>query len=253
MKRLFALAVAMLAAPALAQQPADAPAVDYANDASWLCLPGRQDACGRPLPTTPLNPNGYGAPGEAGPAADPPIDCFYVYPTVSRDAGANADTNVGPEEMEVVRQQIARFGSVCRIYAPVYRQVTLAALRKMLAGEDPGSNRELAYADVRAAWQRYIDHDNQGRGVVLIGHDQGAGILTRLIAAEIDGKEAAEWLVAAILPGTGVEVSSTGSVGGSFAKIPQCRDASSTACVIAWSSFRANQPPPPDSLFGKLS
>ena len=225
--------------------------MDYAQAGSWLCRPDQQDACEQVATATEVAADGKLTKDAFRPASDPAIDCFYVYATVSRDPTPNADTNIGPEEMEVARQQIARFGSVCRIYAPVYRQVTLAALRKMLAGEDPGSNREMAYADVRAAWHRYLDHDNQGRGVVLIGHDQGAGLLTRLIAAEIDGKEPSEWLVSAILPGTGVEVSATGSVGGSFENIPQCRSASDTACVIAWSSFRANQPPPPDSLFGK--
>lgn len=245
------------AAPAPAPTGENAPAVetiapmDYAQAGSWLCRPDQQDACEQVATATIVAADGKLTKDMFAPAADPAIDCFYVYPTVSRDETANADANIGPEEQEIARQQIARFGSVCRIYAPVYRQVTLAALRKMIAGEDAGSNREMAYADVKAAWQRYIDHDNQGRGVVLIGHDQGAGLLTRLIAAEIDGKKPSEWLVSAILPGTGVEVSSTGSVGGSFEKIPQCRTSTDTACVIAWSSFRANQPPPPDSLFGK--
>lgn len=244
-------------APAPAPTGENAPAVatiapmDYAQAGAWLCRPDQRDACEQVATATEVSADGKLTRDGFQPTGDPPIDCFYVYPTVSRDPTANADANIGPEEQEVARQQIARFASACRIYAPVYRQVTLAALRKMLAGEDPGSDREMAYADIRAAWQRYIDHDNQGRGVVLIGHDQGAGLLTRLIAAEIDGKPPSEWLVSAILPGTGVEVSSTGSVGGSFEKIPQCRDAASTGCVIAWSSFRASQPPPPDSLFGK--
>jgi hypothetical protein len=245
------------AAPAPVPTGENAPAIeapapmDYAQASSWLCRPDQQDACEQVATATIVSADGKLTTDDFKPAAGPAIDCFYVYPTVSRDQSANADSNIGPEEQEIARQQAARFASVCRIYAPVYRQVTLAALRKMLAGEDPGSNREMAYADVKAAWQRYIDHDNQGRGVVLIGHDQGAGLLTRLIAAEIDGKAPSEWLVSAILPGAGVEVSSTGSVGGSFDNIPQCRTATDTACVIAWSSFRADQPPPSDSLFGK--
>lgn len=243
--------------PAPAPTGENAPAVeavmpmDYAQAGSWLCRPDQHDACEQVATATEVAADGKLTKDAFAPTGDPAIDCFYVYPTVSRDPTANADTTIGAEEMEIARQQIARFGSVCRIYAPVYRQVTLAALRKMLAGEDPGSNREMAYADVRAAWQRYLDHDNQGRGVVLIGHDQGAGLLTRLIAAEIDGKKPAEWLVSAVLPGAGVEVSSTGSVGGSFETIPQCRAANDTACFIAWSSFRADRPPPQDSLFGK--
>ena len=69
------LALALSAAPAAAQE-APAPAVDYAQEESWLCLPGREDSCGRPLPTAALNPNGYGSVGQVGPAADAEIDCF---------------------------------------------------------------------------------------------------------------------------------------------------------------------------------
>jgi len=98
MKRMI-LALALCAAPAAAQPSAAAPApVDYASEASWLCLPGRQDACGRPLATADLNPDGYGPVTLSAPAAAPPIDCFYVYPTVSRDPGLNSDLTAGIEE-----------------------------------------------------------------------------------------------------------------------------------------------------------
>lgn len=245
------------AVPAVADTSDDGPAVasvaplDYAQAGAWLCSPEQQDACEQVATATSIAADGKLTKEVFAPAADAPIDCFYVYPTVSRDPGANADATAGPEEIEIARQQPARFSGVCRVYAPIYRQVTVASLRKMLAGEDPGSNRELAYADVKAAWQRYLATDNQGRGVVLIGHDQGAGLLTRLIAAEIDGKPAQDRLVSAILPGADVEVSNSGSVGGSFASVPLCRSADSVRCVIAWSAFRAGEGPPADSLFGK--
>ena len=64
-----------------------------------------------------------------------PVDCFYVYPTVSNDPTPNSDMVPGPEEKNVVRSQFARFGSQCRLYAPMYRQVTLTALRAFLTGQ----------------------------------------------------------------------------------------------------------------------
>ena len=39
----------------------------------------------------------------------------------------------------MVAQQLARFGSQCRLFAPMYRQVTLAALRTRLTGGDAGA------------------------------------------------------------------------------------------------------------------
>ena len=95
------MAAALPAAPGTvhAQAARTHPAVvNYAADNNWLCLPGRSDVCSTPLPTTALNPNGYGSVGLSTVAKDPPVDCFYVYPTVSRDSGLNSDLNAGPEE-----------------------------------------------------------------------------------------------------------------------------------------------------------
>src|SRR5690349_6566781 len=114
------------AAPLPAQAPVPAP--DYAKDSSWLCLPGRADSCSNPLPTTALNPNGYGSTGLSTVAKDPPLDCFYVYPTVSQDQGLNSDLNAGREEQLAAETQFARFASVCRTFAPIYRQMTLRAV-----------------------------------------------------------------------------------------------------------------------------
>jgi hypothetical protein len=237
-------------------ESADSPAVepvtpvDYAKPESWLCRPETSDACEQDASATSISADGKRTKDHFAPAADAPIDCFYVYPTISRDAGGNSDTTPGPEEMEVARQQIARFGSVCKIYAPIYRQATLPALRQMLQGKDPGTNREMAYADVKAAWERYLASDNQGRGVVLIGHDQGAGILSRLIAAEIDGKPVMDRMVSAILGGTTLEIAGPHDGGGSFKEIGLCVSSEDINCAIAWASFRDTSPPPADSLFG---
>jgi hypothetical protein len=77
---------------AAAQAAAAAP--DYSNASAWICLPGRKDVCSTPLATTALNANGYGSTGQSTVAKDPPVDCFYVYPTVSQDQGLNSDLNV---------------------------------------------------------------------------------------------------------------------------------------------------------------
>lgn len=267
-RRLHAVLLAMLALAACGGEPASdtasvseaeaalAPALapveplDYANPANWLCRPGVEDACDQPATATIIAADGQMITDGFVPTADPLIDCFYVYPTVSRDPGANADASVGAEEREIARQQLARFGGVCRLYAPVYRQATLTALAKLRAGDDPRINREMAYADVRAAWRQYLEADNAGRGVVLIGHSQGAGLLTRLAGAEIDDKPAKDLLVSALLIGATVETPLVTSVGGDFKSIPICAAGDSTGCVIAYSSFRADRPPPADSLFG---
>lgn len=256
---IFALAFAAMlgvAETTLAQSPAPTtPAAaknDYSKGETWLCRPGRQDACTVDMTTTVVAANGKltRETWMANPKA--PVDCFYVYPTVSNDPTPNSDMNAGPEENGVVRAQLARFGSECRIYAPLYRQITLTALRAMLAGKPVQGDRALVYNDVLDAWKYYLEHDNQGRGVVLIGHSQGSGVLTQLIRNEIDGKPIQGQIISAILMGTNLPVPKGQDVGGTFKAMPLCHAASQTGCVIAYASFRANVPPPANSRFGRV-
>lgn len=258
MKGLLALlAFGLLGSPAVAQQPpgtgagagASAP-VDYADAANWLCLPGRaDDPCGRPLATAELTPDGYGPVGEAAPAADPPLDCFYIYPTVSRDPGMNSDMRTGGEEANAAAVQFARFGSVCKTYAPIYRQATVASIGAVMAGADPAPIFGVAYGDVLAAWHHYLDHHNRGRPFVIIGHSQGAIHGITLIQQEIEGRPIAARLVSAILLGFNVEVPEGRDVGGTFRHTPLCTRAGQTGCVITYQSFRAEAPPTGPGLF----
>ncbi len=226
---------------------------DYSKSESWLCRPGRQDACAVDLTTTIVAANGKltRETWAANPKA--PIDCFYVYPTVSNDQTPNSDMVAGPEELNVIRSQFARFGSQCRVYAPLYRQVTLTALRAFLAGRIMAIDLALGYNDVLNAWNYYLEHDNQGRGVVLIGHSQGSLVLTQLIKNEIDGKPQQSRIISALLLGTSLPVPRGKDVGGAFQHMPLCHSAKQTGCVITYASFRSNAPPPANSRFGKVA
>jgi len=243
------------APPAQAPAPAPVPAgpTDYADPANWLCLPGREDPCSRPLATTLLEPNGYGAPVPHAAAANPPADCFYLYPTVSRDAGLNSDLSPGVEEQGTAAIQFARFGSVCRTFAPVYRSATVAAIGAMVRGQDPEPIFAIAYGDVRAAWRHYLAHHNGGRPVVLIGHSQGSIHIIRLLQTEIEGRPAAARLLSALILGFNVEVPQGRLTGATFRTLPLCTRRGQTGCIITYVSFRAEAPPPEGALFGRAA
>ncbi len=257
----FALGAAMITclatASTAAAQSTDKPAAfaknDYSDGKTWLCRPRRQDACAVDLTTTVVAANGKMTRERWASNPKAPIDCFYVYPTVSNDATPNSDMNAGTEELAVIRTQFARFGSECRTYAPLYRQVTLTALRAFIAGKTVAADRALGYNDVLDAWNYYLEHDNQGRGVVLIGHSQGSMVLTQLIAKEIDGKPVQSRIVSALLLGTSLPVPRGKDVGGAFKQVPLCRSAGQTGCVIAYASFRSNVPPPSNGRFGRVA
>jgi hypothetical protein len=212
--------------------------VDYAQPSSWLCRPGRQDACSTNLDAVAFNAQGERMPKPFKAASDPGIDCFYVYPTVSAELSTYADMTPGPGEIGAAQSEAARFSATCRVFAPIYRQVTLASLRASALGAGTPS-LDGPYGDVHDAWRAYLAQDNHGRGVVLIGHSQGSILLTRLIAEEIEGKPAQKLLVAAYLAGDlGFSVPAGKVVGGTFKTIPLCRSGGQFGCALVWSTYQ---------------
>jgi hypothetical protein len=243
---LVMLAVALTALA----RPVPPAAVDYADEQNWLCRPGRSDACSTPTTGTIIDADGARHAVDYAVAADPAIDCFYVYPTVSHEPTPNADLRHTGVEEAAATAQFARFASQCRPFAPRYRQVTVAGLRAAFSGFGEQPDVDLAYNDVRDAWHNYLANDNHGRGVVLVGHSQGSKILVQLLAEEIDGKPLQAQLVSAIVPGALVEVPARKKLGGTFAHVPLCAVAADTGCVIAYSTYLAADSPPPRIRFG---
>lgn len=245
------LGLTALAGAASAQTPPAS--VDYGDKANWLCLPGRTDQCASDNSATIISADGN-LKVETW-AADPkaPIDCFYVYPTVSNDPGTTSDMIPNDEERRVVEQQLSRFASRCRVYAPMYRQFTLTALRATMTGAAPAgaaSAFRIGPQDVSDAWNWYLKNENKGRGVVLIGHSQGSGVLTGLIANEIDGKPSQKLLVSAMLLGTNLPVEK-GQATGLFKSISLCASPDQFGCAIAYATFRDTVPPPANTRFGR--
>ncbi|MEH3106082.1 MAG: DUF3089 domain-containing protein [Sphingomonas fennica] len=214
--------------------------VDYGRAANWLCRPdkGAANACSLYLDAVSIDAEGNRTDAPYRTAVNPAIDCFYVYPTVSEDRAVFSDMLPDARERSMVQAQFARFGAVCRQFAPVYRQFTMSALREATAtgGHLPDATRN--YDDVRAAWRWYLANENKGRGVVLIGHSQGAMVLKSLIANEIDGKPEQRLIVSALLAGNpDLTVAKGSDRGGSFRSVPLCRAEGQVGCVVAWSSF----------------
>jgi hypothetical protein len=135
----------------------------------------------------------------------------------------------------------------------MYRQVTLAGLRKVLVGGNTSLLQSgVGYNDVRDAWKYYLEHDNKGRPYVFVSHSQGTFVLMALISQEIEGKPEQARMVSALLLGATLPVAKGKDTGGVFKAIPLCHSVTQTGCVINYSSFRSNIPPPANTLFGKV-
>jgi hypothetical protein len=216
----------------------------------WLCRPGLQND---PCVTKSLR-TGIFSPSRKlervvtphGPS-DPKVDCFYVYPTVSAEPTALSDLKIQPAETDVALYQAAYYRRVCRMYAPMYHQVTLAGAQD--AGALSAADDAEQYASVLDAWNYYLANYNHGRGFVLIGHSQGAFVLRELIADQIDpNPQLRKQMLSAILFGGGVVVKAGSLIGGDFQNIPGCTSATQLGCVVSYSSFSG--PPPPGAVFG---
>ncbi len=239
-------ALAVLCAAVLVALAAAGPA---SAKAVWLCKPGlANNPCTPNLRTTVFSPTetrlatvGFQR------ARRPRYDCFYVYPTVSSQPGLQADKSIDPELRSIALYQAARYSAGCRVYAPVYRQLTLSGIRNPATTD---ADRERAYSDVREAWRTYLRRHNHGRGVVLIGHSQGTYMLRELVKREIDPvRRARRRLISAVLLGGNVTVARGRDRGGDFRNVRACRSARQVGCVVAFSAF--NEPVPAETIFGR--
>ncbi|MDV6261914.1 DUF3089 domain-containing protein [Rhodococcoides yunnanense] len=219
-----------------------------AQATTWLCNPDMtNDPCDLPGDTTDLG-SGMVTPGPAAiPESDKPVDCFYLYPTVANDVALNAPGYATPEVESIASYQAARFNTECRVFAPVYRQTPAVVLPAALIGAARASI-DLAYSDVRAAWDNYMATENNGRGVILIGHSQGTFMLRKLMRETFDQDPALrQQLVGAFLMGGNVVTARGSTTGGDFANIPLCTEQGRFGCVVAYST---NTLLPPISTFG---
>lgn len=224
------------ALPPLPDRFATSTSETYADPASWICSPlTDDDPCDVDLDTTVVRADGTTERRDVEVAVDAPVDCFYVYPTVNMvgggiDEAMAADTAA---ETAVVGAQLAPFGEVCRIWAPLYRQLTMDGF----GAPNVEELQATAYQDVHEAFAHYLATANEGRPIVLIGHSQGSFHLNTLLAEEFDGDEAmTARLVSALLIGGRTTTAEGSDVGGSFDHLPACRADDQLGCVIGWNA-----------------
>ncbi len=213
----------------------------------WLCRPGLpKNPCAGSLETGIFSPGETLASTFTPPAnPDPPVDCFYIYPTVSNEQTLLSNLKIQAPETDVARYQAAYYASVCKVYAPMYHSVT--SLGAGISGHDPSLLTPAVdaeqYDSVLDPWKYFLAHYSHGRPFVLIGHSQGAFVLRELIAKQIDpNPKLRHRMLSALLYGGAVLVKDGSLIGGSFKHVPGCTSTSELGCVVSWSSFSGVPP-----------
>ena len=122
---------------------------------TWLCLPGQEpNPCAGDQTTTVYNPDGTSTTKQPKVPADPKVDCFYVYPTVSDQPTQNANKNPDPPISGIAKYQAQRFSQICDVYAPIYRQRTITGIFNPTTNAAEAGR--IAYGDVLQAWRDYL-------------------------------------------------------------------------------------------------
>jgi hypothetical protein len=226
--------------------------LDYANPGMWACRPDAEpNQCLQDMTATLMNADGTRTVEMHTPAQDAPFDCFYVYPTVLLSGAAQmvdfSDAGIAIVN-DPLQTQGARFSRICRMFAPLYRQVGLSGGAPVM-----GADRALGLQDVRDAFKYYLENWNEGRKFVLIGHSQGTMMLTGMMQMDLDTAETADArarMISALLIGGAVNAPPGEAVGGTFQNIPLCTTQGQAGCVIAYVSYAADSPPTATSIFG---
>ena len=202
---------------------------DYANPAHWAALPDREDGAD-------LTPKGA---EDLNQQADAAVDVFFVHPTTYFSSDHwnqpldDPDANEFVDEL-VLPNQAAVFNSCCRVYAPRYRQATLYAFMDDEAHGDRAL--DFAFADVRTAFDYFVENFNDGRPFIIAGHSQGAYHTDRLLR-DIQDEAAYERMVVAYPVGYYFDPDNG---------VPICEDATQIGCQVGW-----NAVPPDGSKFSE--
>jgi hypothetical protein len=204
------------------------PAPDYSLQENWIALPFHRDAAD-------FVPKKL----KEVPDSTKEVDVFYIYPTVFRDNPAwnadvkNADLKKVIEE-KPIKFQASVFNENGRIYSPLYRQANI----KAFFDRDNGpAALDLAYGDVKRAFEYYLKNYNNGRPFIIASHSQGTKHAIRLLQELIDTTALRNRMVAAYIIGFPVFEKD-------FRVLRPCGDPNQTGCYIDWACYKDGFIPP---------
>ena len=163
-------------------------------------------------------------------------DVFYVYPTLfldKKDTLWNISIDENNQRSKVINQavkfQASAWAESGRLFVPFYRQAHIRSYRMLNQGGKEALL--LAYSDIKEAFSHYLKNYNQGRPIILAGHSQGSTHLSLLLKEFFDGTPLQKQLVAAYIPGIGIE-------GSMFSSLSLMKNPSENYGFVTWNTFK---------------
>lgn len=205
---------------------------DYNKSSGWAALPWTKD----PADEAPK--------GLVNLQDSAKADVFFIHPTSFikkpndsflwnasvENAAVNAET-----DNNSIKYQASIFNGSCKIYAPRYRQAHYYAFFTPHA-DDKAAALELAYADIKLAFEHYLKNWNNNRPIIIAAHSQGTVHAARLLQDFFDSTALKKRLIVAYLAGmpVGKHV---------FNTLKPCTDSIQTECWCSWRTFRRGHLP----------
>jgi hypothetical protein len=171
--------------------------IDYSNITNWAALPQKRD-------NADLIPGNNGTDRQE----ESEVDIFFVYPTSYTNKMKDGKWNADIDDIEInnetdensIKYQASLFNQVGRIYAPRYRQAHISVY--FTPNKDTALKAlDVAYQDVKSAFDFYIHNYNQGRPFIIASHSQGSTHAIRLIKECIEGTSLEKQMIVAYLAG----------------------------------------------------
>lgn len=198
---------------------------DYSKSRNWSSLPTKKDSADAVVPHSGMR-NGQ---------ATAKVDVFFIHPTTYPEGTLwNADLKdtafTHKTDRLVGRYQASVFNGDCRVFVPRYRTAVFFAY--LINKIDGKKAFEVAYSDVKCAFEYYMEHYNNGRPFIIASHSQGSDHAVRLIQEYIDRDSVLrKKMVTAYLPG-GLIYKET------FQNLQPCDSSCQTGCFNTWNSVR---------------
>ena len=169
---------------------------------------------------------------------------FFVHPT-SYYSRSLWNAPAGDAEAEETARLFLRglatpFNQAGEIWAPKYRQATIGAF--LTAKPEGEQALEAAYADVKQAFEFFLQSVDEDTPIVLAGHSQGARHLLHLLRDDLS-PAVKDRLVAVYAIGWPLSLEHDLPELG----LPACAAANQTGCILSWSSYA--EPADPSALF----
>jgi len=203
---------------------------DYSNLYYWAAHPWKAD----PSDSVP-------APLRKNYIKDSMVDVFFIHPTtytkkdfIGWNASINDDELNKKTDYSSILYQASAFNERCRVFSPRYRQAHINAF--FIDDSVAKPYFDIAYADVKAAFEYYLSHFNNGRPIIIASHSQGTKHAARLLKEFFEGKELEKKLVCAYIVGMPIPKKY-------FTDIPVCKDSTETGCFVGWRTYKKGYTP----------